>query len=759
MKATNILITVMAAAIAVTTVDAGATAAHEFSGRALAHNVIVPQSRVFHPDRRPGIQITGVTATVEILEQAATTTMEISVKNPGGSRQEAELIVPVPNGSVLRGFSYSGLPGEPVAQILPKDEARRIYDRIVSKMRDPGLLEFIGLNLVRSSVFPIEPGQTQIVRLVYENLLSAGGDRVDYVIPRTESLDYKVPWNITVTIASKRPISTVYSPTHEINTERIDQDSKRMKVSLTDSAKTQPGHFMLSYLLESNGMTASLFAYPDPKVGGGYFLLLAGLPAELPKHGDSPAIKREVTLVIDRSGSMNGGKLKQVREVAYQILAGLEDGEAFNIIVYHQSVDFFAISPVIKTEENIKKARAYLENVRAGGGTNIHDALVEALRQKSMPGMLPIVLFLTDGLPTVGTTSEVAIREVAVKGNPQNKRIFTFGVGVDVNAPLLDKIAAESRATSTYVLPKEDVEVKVADVFQRLSGPVLAEPELTLVDGDKTPDPGRVSDVIPARLPDMFEGDQLIVLGQYRGENPLNFVLGGNYLGTKRAFEFSFKLDDATTKNSFVPRLWASRQIGVLIDAIRQLGADGGSTSGRTDPKLKELIDEVIKLSTEFGILTEYTAFLAREGTEVADRDAVRRAAGRLFEHRAMGIRAGKAAVAQSENADFYSKQAVLNRANTYFDDKMDRVSISNVQQVNDLAFYRRGNRWIDSRIIDKERKMKPAKVIQFGSDEFYDYDLARKLLLQNRQGSMSLRGDVLMVVDGETILIKGFEK
>jgi len=728
------------------------------SRRPLASNVIVPQTRAFGVGRRASVEITEVKVGVVILEQAATTTMDVSLRNPTGRGTEAELIVPVPQGAVVRGFTFQGAGSEPTAQLIVKEEARRTYDAIVAKLRDPALLEFIGYNLIRSSVFPVQARGTQKVRLTYEHLLAADGDRIDYVLPRTESLAYTVPWKVSVRIKSKRPVSTVYSPTHKLETERVGENVVSARIA--DDATREPGPFRLSYLLENNGVAASLFTYPDPKTGGGYFLLLAGLPAKPPEGSDGPAIKREVTLVFDRSGSMSGQKIEQVREAALQILAGLEEGEAFNIIAYNEAVEPFSKWAVINSEENIHAARAYLKGIKARGGTNIHDALLEALRQKPAEGMLPIVLFLTDGLPTVGQTSEVAIRNVAIKANPYKRRIFTFGVGVNVNAPLLDKIAGETRATATYVLPKEDVEVKVSQVFKQLAGPVLADAELDVVGRPpkKRAAIVRVRDVVPSKLPDLFEDDQLVVLGKYIGDEPLVFELSGNYLGKKRVFRFTFDLDKATTRNAFVPRLWASRKIAVLVDAIRQLGANGDpllrNTTPMSEPKLKELVDEVVSLSKEFGVLTEYTAFLAREGTDLTRRDEVLAEANSNFKRRAIRTRSGLGAINQGSNHKFLIGQYALNSRNKFFDQNMDRVAFTTVQQINDLAFYRRGNRWVDSRIVDKERELRLRTVVEFGSEEFRR--LALRLAEQGRQGSISLRGDILMVVDGETILVKG---
>jgi len=705
--------------------------------------IIVPQVRI----RRPGqVRVTEVNADVTIRGQAAVTELVIALRNEGGRRTESRMLVPVPPKSVVRGFGFDGVNEEMTARVLPRDEARRIYNEIVSRLRDPALLEFAGYNLIRSSAFPLEPGRTRKVRLVYENLLPADGDRIDYVLPRSESLRYDIPWQVSVRVTGKRPISTVYSPSHTVSVDRVNE--RTVKVRLSGEAARSPGSFRLSVLFErSDGVSASLYAYPDPKVGGGYFLLLAGLPGKLPERS---AIKREVTMVIDRSGSMQGQKLRQVKEAALQVLAGLDEGEFFNFLSYNESVSQFADAPVVKNDQNVAAAREYINGLRARGGTNLHDALVESLRQEPTPKTLPIVLFLTDGLPTVGQTSERAIREVAVKGNAHGRRVFTFGVGVDVNTPLLEKVASATRATSTFVLPKEDLEVKVGKVFRNLSGPVLAGATLRVHDrSGEGAGARRVSEMLPAAIPDLFEGDQLIVLGRYKGKAPLDFTLSGNYMGKEKSFAFMFPLDGATTRNAFVPRLWAGRKIAMLESAIRELGADLGLAQSQlatsNDPRLRELVQAVIKLSTEFGILTEYTAFLADEKTDFARREEVLRRATGMYKRRALRDRSGVGAVSQELNLQSGKMRAVLNYDNRYLNKKLERVTISNVQQINDRAFYRRGGVWIDSRLVRQGQK--PMKVVRLGDPEYMA--LAERLAEEHRQGCMALKGEILLEVDG----------
>lgn len=742
------------------------------SSHAAAHpwasNLVVPQSRVISADRSQVVVISGVKVEVSILEQAAVTTMDLTLQNPTRNRLEAQVLMPVPEGAAIKGFELAGSKSEPTAELLPKDKAVAEYKSIVASMRDPGLLEFAGYNLIKSSVFPIDAGGTQKVRLSYEHLLPSDAGRVDYILPRTEAVDYRVPWEVTLKIESKHDISTVYSPSHKVAVTRANEH--KITVAIDKAAMAEPGPLQLSYLQSgvAGRVTASLMAYPDPKIDGGYFLLLAGLP---PRDADdsASAVKREITLVIDRSGSMAGDKIKQVQAAALQIVEGLDEGEAFNILDYSDTISSFAAEPVLKNKKSLEDARHYIRSLKAAGGTNLNDAITEALRPKPMKDMLPLVLFLTDGLPTVGVRSEVDIRSGAIKANTYNRRIFTFGVGYDVNAPLLTHLATNSRATSTFVLPNEDVEAKVSQVYRRLVGPVLAEPTLAVLDKDGKPSTVRVADLMPGKVPDLFEGDQLVVLGKYKdGEQPLHFKLSGNYRGKAKAFEFEFKMDKATTRNNFVPRLWASRKIAMLIDEIRQAGAETGGTPQRVqnvqpaDGKMKELTDEIVRLSLEFGILTEYTAFLAKDGTNLGDVLGNGRQAMSNLDSRAVQTRSGMGAVNQAYNFHRQSGQTYSNRTNGYVDENMRMVQITNVQQASDRAFFRQNNRWVDTNAINvaKVTTTTPASQptadveVKFGTPEFDK--LLEKLIRDNRQGAFSMTGEILVNVDGKNYLIKG---
>lgn len=715
---------------------------------------VIPQIRTRHLERWP-VQLQRADAKVTINDQVATTTLALTLFNPSRSPMEARVTLPVPDGITLRSMAYDGVGPEPTATLLPRDKARDIYNSIVNRYKDPALLEFLSSTLIQTSAFPIPANSSQNVTIVYEQVLTADAGRVDYVLPRSESIEStSTEWKLEVSIKSQSPVASIYSPSHEVQIDR--KSDNEVRVSLTSSAAAQPGSFRLAYTTRAskNEPSLTVFTYPDYSApdSGGYFMLMAQLP-ELDAKRER--VNREVTLVIDRSGSMRGEKMEQARQAALQIIEGLRPGESFNIIDYSDSVESFKPAPVVKDDDTTRAAKAYIAKLEANGGTNIHDALITALR----PGPtqpLPLVLFLTDGLPTVGERSEVAIRNAAQKANHANRRIFSFGVGLDVNSPLLTAISTTSRGAPTFVLPKEDVEVKVSQVFRRLDGPVMEAPTLAASDTAET----RVRELQPGKLMDVFEGDQVVVLGRYVGERPFRLELAGNSFGREQKFAINVDPAAGGMKHSFVPRLWATRKIGALIDAVRQSGADGGNPN---DPKTKELVDEIVRLSTKFGVLTEYTAFLAVEpgqkhhfgvpGDEVMHGGvpAARDEAARRVEKRNQD-RSGGGGVNQELNSKALKDALVTNLSGqAILDEDLNRVEVGGVQFMNEHTLIRRGERWVESTLIEHENDP-PQRTIKFGTEEFEK--IMPALAKENKQGLLARGGKVYLMLENQRTLI-----
>jgi Ca-activated chloride channel family protein len=657
--------------------------------------LVVPQQRVFalNGTQDSSVRIEDVTALVTVIEQVAKTVLRVRLENTASWQQEAQIMLPVPDGAVILGFDFGGSSDTPTARLLPRDEARNAYESLVRRVIDPALLEFAGHDVIQSSVFPVPAGGKQSVELVWEQVLESHGSRVDYTLPRSQIAGYTpMPWNIGVRLSTKDGIATTWSPSHYVNAARLGRG--QMFIQLTGNEARKPGSFQISWLRGVRGLQTGFLACPHEAKDGGYVMMLGGLPDERP----ADPLPREVTLVLDRSGSMRGQKFEQALEAARQILEGLSQGEAFNIIDYSSNVASFAPAPVIKADETLAQARQYLDLLDVNGGTNIHGALRIAVSQTTREGFLPVVLFLTDGLPTEGIRDETRIREDTRTANHHDRRLFTFGVGDDVNAPLLDALAEDSRALSTYVHPKEDVEVKVGAVYDRLFGPVMTEPVLTIHDADGTLTSLRIREPQPATMPDLYAGDQLIIAARYLGTEPVIFRITGQGSAGEEVIDAVFDPATADRSHDFVPRMWASRRIASLVDEVRLAGVQPGKAP--SDARLGELVQEIVALSTEFGVLTEYTAFMATEGSSIWNPTILNQRVRKMLYSRAQNTRTGRGAVSQAVNMRRMRQGAKVDRLNAFLDSNLNTIEISAVRIVDDLTFFRLENKWIDARLV-----------------------------------------------------------
>ena len=708
--------------------------------------VVVPQmGRVV--GRPSSLEVTGVRGRVEIRDTVATTTVEVQLANRGPANQEAVVLLPVPVGASVIGFTFDGPAKEPTAKLLAREEARHEYDAIVARERDPALLEWAGWNMIRSSVFPVPPNGTQRVQVTFEQLLEPVGDRLDYVLPRSD-LQGGPAWSVEIDVSGSMPLAAVYSPTHELRTVRRDERSARL--TATDRGAAATGALRLS-IIRGPGVNASVLAYPDPTIGGGYFLFMAAAP----QAAVGEAIPRDLVLVLDRSGSMSGTPLEQAKLAAIRIVDGMRDGERLNIVDFSNGVSRMADRPVVLDAASRERARGYLAGLLPAGGTNIHDALLEALRQPAEPGTLPVCLFLTDGLPTIGRTLERDIRSTAEAGNAAKRRIFTVGVGPDVNVPLLDRLADASRAIATYVVAGDDLTAKVGDIADRLKGPVVADLSLEVAESGATgaiAAPGRVAETLPAALPDLFLGSTLVVLGQYRGDAPFTVSVRGAGRDGVRAVSATLDPRAASTANAFVPRLWASRRIAQLVDGIRQLGGDGRNANLDADPRMRELVSEIVRLSATWGILTEYTSMLALEGSRFQDWRALEAACADSLNGRAVQTRSGYEAVNQGINFNRQKLESNLAGTKGYVSAGLGGAETGAMAQCGDRNLWRQGNRWIDGSLAGVERPAVDEEIV-FGSERHRQ--LLWELVDEGRQSAIALDGEVLLRHHGKTYLVR----
>ncbi len=543
---------------------------------------------------------------VKIDGQIATTSVDQEFFNPNQQQLEGTYLFPIPKGAQIDKFTMD-IGGKMVeAELLPAAKAREIYENIVRKLKDPALLEYADRDVFKVRIFPIEPNSKKRIKLSYTQVLKADAGLVSYVYPMNlEKFSAKPIKNVSlkVELQNDRPLKSIYSPSHAVEIKR--HGATRATVGFEANDVQPDTDFTLYFAPEKDELGVNLLAH---KTSGddGYFMLLVS-PGVAAK--DKKLVPKDVAFVLDTSGSMAGKKLEQAKKALSFCVENLNDGDRFEIIRFSTEVEPLFDKLVEANVRNRDQAEEFIKGLKPIGGTAIDDALKQALSLRSNRGeeALPeggrrkagdrpfVIIFLTDGRPTIGTTDEEQMVKNVTRLNENRTRIFCFGIGTDVNTHLLDKITEDTRAFSQYVLPEEDLEVKVSTFFAKIKDPVLANPTLKFT-GDV-----RVTKLYPAPLPDLFRGDQLVLVGRYSGRGDSAIILEGTVNGAPRKFTYEVNFPRSAEDQEFIPRLWATRRVGYLLDEIRLHGENG------------ELRDEVTDLARKYGIVTPYTAYLIVE--------------------------------------------------------------------------------------------------------------------------------------------------
>lgn len=532
--------------------------------------------------------------TVDIENQIATTNVDMEFENTGNGLAEGTFLFPLPlEASVDQLIMY--IDGQPIeAKILKADEARSIYDEIVRQYRDPALLEYVGMNAVQANVFPIPPGDSRRIQISYTQVLEVDNGLIHYVYPVdvTNLLTRRAidDMSISVNVVSNDPISTIYSPSHDIAISRGEGD-KGFRAGYETGSFVPGDDFSLYYGIASDTINVNLITYRESANEDGFFMLLVQPPLEVPEEQIVP---KDIIVVLDQSGSMDGDKWAQAREAASYVLKNLNAGDRFNVILF--STGWRVYSNQMETPEQAQGAIDWVQGQYAEGGTDINGALTTALEMADAERPTT-VLFMTDGLPTEGEVEIDKILANVEAASKPNVRIFTFGMGDDVDTFLLDAIVRDHRGAGSYVRPNERIDEAVASLYNKISAPVLTDLEL---------DFGgiMVDTTYPAQpLSDLFAGSQLTIVGRYRGEaEDTQITLRGKVNGQEQAFVYSgVDFPARAGGDSFIARLWATRRIGDLLNNIRLNGEN------------PELVDSVVNLSIRYGIITPYTSFLIDE--------------------------------------------------------------------------------------------------------------------------------------------------
>ncbi len=566
---------------------------------------------------RSGIEKVRSAVQVAVVGRVARVTVEEWFRNAGALLDEGNYLYPLPGEAVFSDFSlWQGdreLKGEPMDAV----QARAIYEEIVRRKRDPALIELAGHGLLRARVFPIGPGETRKITLRYTQMLDRVGDAWRFRYTAGTGAGAAASSSFRMQVDSAARFGDPYSPTHRLSTNRSDN---RIELTLADT--TPRGDLELFLPLARNLVGMSLIT-SQPLGEDGFFMLLLA-----PGRAETAAVRRDLVAVLDVSGSMSGDKLDQAKTALVQLLGTLRSGDRFRVVTFGSGVRRYTAGWTDVSADNVRAAQEWVRRVDTDGGTNIAGALTEAFAEPPAEGGLGVVVFLTDGMATVGETSPERIADQAERGRGPF-RVFAFGIGYDVNTYLLDRLTERARGVTEYIQPGGDIEQAVGSLAAKVASPVLTDLAVR-ADGVE------LYDLQPQRLPDLFGGDELVVFGRYRGagREERSVTVIGRRGGHQERFSTAARFGSEQSGADYIQQLWAARKAGALSSEIRLHGPN------------PEIVSELKRLALRYGILTEYTSYLVQEPNQVANNRQMRE-----FRAPAPEAQAGADAVERSREA------------------------------------------------------------------------------------------------------------
>ncbi|HEX9916793.1 MAG TPA: VIT and VWA domain-containing protein [candidate division Zixibacteria bacterium] len=624
---------------------------------------------IIQPDPRqrilpPPLSVLYHQVDVRITNQLCQTSIDQVFVNNHHQDLEGIYIFPIPKGASITDFSMFVGERELKGEILDKGQARKIYEEIVRRKKDPALLEYYDQGMFRARVYPIPAKGRVRIRIKYSEILKKEEGILSYTyLLSTEkfSQDPLERAGINIDLSSDLPIETIYSPTHDIKIEKL--GNKQARITYTERGTKPDKDFKLFYTVSRDEIGFHILTY------GNFFLGLLSPQADI---SSQKVVGKNIVLILDSSGSMSGDKIRQAKDALVFCLNNLNPQDKFNLIDFDDRIRSLRSSLVPATAQNIKEGIDFISLCSADGGTNINDALLEGLNQIKNSSSLSMIVFLTDGLPTVGQTDIKTILQNISQENRTSTRLFVFGLGYDVNTNFLDNLAEQNKGLSDYIKPGEDIEVKVSSFYRKVANPILSDVQLEFTGVE-------VYDIYPSRLPDIFKGTQLVILGKFKGDHKAGVVLTGKVSGMPKTFRYEADFEKKSDAD-FVPKLWATRRIGYLIDQIRLHGEN------------REIIDEIVRLSREYGIITEYTSYLIDADSHLSHSQSVEYTAQRMAD---LKEEVGSLAVNQALGvAKMKGSRAP---ADAYIDSQGKLNRISQVITSEGKTFFNRNGIWIDA--------------------------------------------------------------
>ena len=543
-------------------------------------------------------------ADVTITDQIAVTHVDQTFQNQSNMTMEGVFIFPLPDNAIVTELALWINGQRVVGSVMQSDTAQAVYNSVVSRSIDPALLQYLGGNVFKLSVYPIQaagsPMSTRRIEITYAELLPLNAGHVEYTFfMKAVNMSSKPVGKALVTfdLTSQKNIVSITSPTHTAPQLSIVKQSDTHYIGTCGNENTlSETDFKLDYQFQNTAYALNLLTYApsgmffDTAGDNPYFLLWITPP------DTAKPIKKNITFIADISSSMDGTRIAQVKQSLIAMVDTLAPSDMFNILAFSTAVQNFQPNLVAANPANKAAAIAFVNQLTAMGLTNMRDAFKAAFQSAWDDTSVNGIVFLTDGMPTWPDTNSAAILDSVAVYNKKQVDIFTFGIGDQANSGFLKNMANNNSGIATMIAADDSISSIMINFMHTISYPLIKN--ITMNYGGL-----QTSDVLPSPMPNLYAGKQLTLLGRYAKSGLYPITFKGTRASDSVILTQNLTFPSPAENQPFVPRMWASAKIDWLLNEIAMYGEK---------PELK---NAVITLGKKYSIITPYTSMLVLEPT------------------------------------------------------------------------------------------------------------------------------------------------
>jgi Ca-activated chloride channel homolog len=530
--------------------------------------------------------------------------VEISIKqvyeNKGNTNIDGVYTFPIPDTAVITGFE-AALGGRTLKAIVEDwEEAKRIYEESEETKVNALALEEPYPNVYQFSIGQILPGESVKIKFSYMDMLVYEDDSLMLSIPSVlapmkennltdtdsqgENTSYKSSLNLLIEPLTKIRIE---SPSHDIKIE-WEEDINLAKATFNSYNTTLDKDLVLIFTEEKQAEAAGMiYKYMEGSEDKG-ILYLRILPKLEASEEEKP---NNYIFLVDTSYSMTGIKLEEAKDALQLCIRNLSEGDSFNIVAFESRLHFFSdFGKVPFNEQNLRKATDWINNLQAGKGAQIFEALKYALSERNAVGYSTILLFTDD----IIENEEQVLQYV--KENIGDNRIFTFGIDTSANSYVINKLAQLGYGKAEFLYEGESIEDMIIKQFSRIESPQVDVQE---IDWGSM----KVERTYPRTIDYFYDREPFSIFAKVSGEIEGKITVKGKVGNSDYIKTIDLDGLDLKENAELVQKVWSRKRIDSIEERMK-------TERGEVYESMRK---KVIELSKEYGIVSPETSFIMLE--------------------------------------------------------------------------------------------------------------------------------------------------